>query len=70
MFKKVKIMTLTSVLAMISSGAMAHAGHDHSDPSSGLIHLAWLAPVLIVGAYISYRLRKNKLAKRNQNEES
>jgi len=70
MFKKVTLITLSVLLTAISSGVMAHSGHDHSAPSSGLIHLAWLAPVLIVGGYVSYRLRQNKLAKRHENEES
>lgn len=62
MFKKVKLVAISAVVSAISSGAMAHSGHDHSDASSGLIHLAWLAPVLIAGAFVSYRVRKNKLA--------
>ena len=70
MFKKVSFITLSALLTAVSSSVMAHSGHDHSEPSSGLIHLAWLAPVLMVGGYMSYRLRKNNLAKRNKNEES
>jgi hypothetical protein len=70
MFKKVNLAITSCLLTATSFGVLAHGGHDHSDPSSGLIHLAWAAPVLIIGAYVSYRLRKNKLAKDNENEES
>jgi len=60
------MIAVTSLLAMSSLSALAHGGHDHSDPSSGLIHLAWAAPVLIIGAFISYRLRKNKLSQQDK----
>lgn len=70
MFKKINLAVTSGLLAITSFGALAHSGHDHSDPTSGLIHLAWAAPVLIIGAYVSYRLRKNKLAKQHKNEES
>lgn len=51
---------------LVSFASMAHEGHDHSHPSAGLIHLLWAAPVLIVGAVISYKLRKKQLEKRNK----
>jgi len=62
MFKKFNKIAASSLLALSSFSVLAHGGHDHSDPSSGLIHLAWAAPALIIGAFISYRLRKNKLS--------
>ena len=32
---------------------LAHGGHDHGHPSSNLIHLLWLAPML-VSVFIVY----------------
>lgn len=68
MFRKIKSAVFCSLLVMISSSAAAHGGHDHSDPIAGLIHLAWAAPLLIIGAYVSYRLRKAKLAKQHEDK--
>jgi len=61
MFNKVKVSVISVVTTIMSSGAIAHAGHEHSDASSGLIHIAWLAPVLIAAVFVSYLVRKNKI---------
>ena len=69
MFNKVKYIAVSSALALMSFGAVAHGGHDHNAVSAGLIHLAWLAPLLIIGAFLSYRAVKNKLDQHSKNEE-
>ncbi len=38
---------------------VAHTGHDHQSPWAFLIHLLWLAPV-IVAAYMSIHFFKNR----------
>jgi len=44
---------------LISTQSFAHAGHDHSDPMSSLVHLFWLAPLIIAaGLLISYLKRR------------
>lgn len=60
-----KVLLTVSLLSLSTFNALAHGGHDHSDPSAGLIHLLWVAPALIVGAIVSYKIRKKQLAKRN-----
>ncbi len=40
---------------VLSMQSFAHEGHDHSDPMSSLIHLLWLAPLIIVaGLLVAY----------------
>jgi len=53
-------------LSVLSFYAMAHEGHDHSHPSAGLIHLLWAAPVFVIGAYASYKLRQKYLENRDK----
>lgn len=44
---------------VISMQSFAHGGHDHSDPLSPLIHLLWLAPMIIgVGLLAMYVKRR------------
>ncbi|NKF52286.1 hypothetical protein G3R49_17135 [Shewanella sp. WXL01] len=49
------------VLSLLPTLASAHPGHDHSSPYAGLVHLLWLAPVIIAAAllYSKSRNRKN-----------
>ena len=46
------------VTLIISLNTLAHEGHDHSYPLSGLIHLLWISP-LFVGAYLTFRVLMN-----------
>jgi hypothetical protein len=41
------------MLAAIPS--LAHTEHDHSAADAGLIHLLWLAPVIITAGIVVYR---------------
>ena len=66
MLNKSLIALSSLALSVLSFYAMAHEGHDHSDPSAGLIHLLWAAPALIVGAFASYKLRQKYVEKRNK----
>ncbi|AWB66123.1 hypothetical protein C2869_06565 [Saccharobesus litoralis] len=50
-------------LVTLPTLASAHSGHDHSAPESGLIHLAWLAPLVIAGAVIFIKRRNNSTDK-------
>jgi hypothetical protein len=44
---------------VISIQSFAHEGHDHSDPMSSLIHLFWLAPLIIgAGLLVTYVKRR------------
>ncbi|MBU2893271.1 hypothetical protein KO495_08010 [Colwellia sp. D2M02] len=55
-----------SVLIFLSSATvLAHSGHDHNAANSTLIHLLWLAPVIVVMAAMSYR--KIKATKSDKN---
>ncbi|QQX81421.1 hypothetical protein JK628_06035 [Shewanella sp. KX20019] len=47
------------LLALTSSSAIAHPGHDHSAPSADLLHLLWAAPVAlaVVAAIVVIRKR-------------
>lgn len=45
---------------LISAPAFSHSGHDHSAANAGLIHLLWLAPVILAMVVISYRKIKTK----------
>ena len=66
MLNKSLIALSSLALSILSFYAMAHEGHDHSHPSSGLIHLLWAAPALVVGAFASYKLRKIYLKNRSK----
>lgn len=39
----------------ISAPSLAHSGHDHSAADAGLIHLLWLAPIIIAAGIMVYR---------------
>lgn len=57
----------TLTLTLASPLALAHSGHDHSDPFSGLIHLAWITPIVIAVGYAAvaiHRAYRNKTAEK------
>jgi hypothetical protein len=35
------------IVYLVSTASFAHGGHDHANPMSSLIHLFWLAPLLL-----------------------
>lgn len=61
MFTKIKLIAISIIVTIMTSSVIAHDGHDHSNVNSGIIHLTWLAPILIAAAFVGYRIRKNKL---------
>jgi len=52
--KVLTVLTLTLASPMV----LAHSGHDHSDPLSGLIHLLWIAPVVLAAGYAAFVIRR------------
>jgi len=48
-----RIIALASLL--VAPNLLAHTGHDHSAADSGLVHLLWLAPLLLAGGLLAYR---------------
>lgn len=42
---------LTVFSLLVSTQSIAHGGHDHSDPMASLVHLMWIAP-LVIGAVL------------------
>jgi len=47
---------LTGTFAIVVSAPLfAHSGHDHSAADAGLIHLLWLAPIIIAAGIAVYR---------------
>ena len=38
---------LTVFSLLVSTQSFAHGGHDHSDPMASLVHLMWIAPLVI-----------------------
>ncbi|QUM81475.1 hypothetical protein HWV01_14890 [Moritella sp. 5] len=52
-----KILTVLT-LTLASPMVLAHPGHDHSDPLSGLIHLLWIAPVVLAAGYAVFAIRR------------
>jgi len=56
---------INKALLVLSTGlfsqlAWSHGGHDHSAANASLIHLLWLAPVIIAAGVAYYRINKNK----------
>lgn len=43
---------LTAFGLLLSMQSMAHGGHDHSDPMASLVHLMWIAPLVIGVAFM------------------
>jgi hypothetical protein len=50
----------------ISIPSFAHEGHDHSDPMSPLIHLLWVAP-MVIGAGLLMTYIKRRFFAENKN---
>ncbi|MBU2924630.1 hypothetical protein Q4530_15375 [Colwellia sp. 1_MG-2023] len=46
------------LLLSVSAPSFSHSGHDHSDPMAGLIHLLWVAPLVIGIGLIIYQFTK------------
>ena len=51
---------LILILLTISTPSFAHAGHDHSAPMAGFIHLVWIAPLIVAFAFGVQQLTKRK----------
>ncbi|WP_422135866.1 hypothetical protein [Endozoicomonas sp. ALD040] len=61
MLKKTDPLTLLLPMFILASEPVfAHPGHDHGHWSAGLIHLLWIAPVILATGFAIYRLGKNK----------
>jgi len=61
-----KVLT-TLTLTLASPLVLAHSGHDHSDPLSGLIHLTWIAAIVLAAGYAAIVIRRanrNKTTKK------
>jgi hypothetical protein len=48
------------ILLFIPLASFSHSGHDHSAPMASFIHLLWIAPALIVAAFLLKKLIHNK----------
>ena len=59
-------LTLTLLLLLVSLPNVAHDGHDHSLPMAGLIHLLWIAPMLIAAIFLSKKLMKTQVKNLNK----
>jgi len=59
MFNNLKGKCALLIASAAPLNALAHAGHDHQSQWSSLIHLLWLAPVVIAG-YMAVNFLKNK----------
>lgn len=57
--------TLTATWLLAGSAALAHPGHNHSHWSSGWLHLALGANILLVCGFIGYALYSQWAAKRS-----
>lgn len=57
---KIYSLIILCITLLLSAPSFAHAGHDHTSMQASLVHLFWLAPILIA-LIILY----NKLLKRN-----
>jgi len=53
---------------LFSSNLLAHAGHDHSSPFSGLVHLLSLSPIALA-AYLYFRQEKQQKSRLEQLKE-
>ena len=47
------------MISVTALSLMAHTGHDHQSQWAFLIHLLWLAPVILAG-YMAVNFLKNK----------
>ncbi|QBG35891.1 hypothetical protein [Litorilituus sediminis] len=46
---------LLTLVAVVSLPVAAHSGHDHSAADAGLIHLLWLAPIIIAAGVLAFK---------------
>jgi hypothetical protein len=51
----------------ISMQSFAHEGHDHSDPMSSLIHLLWLAPLIIAAGLLATYVKRRYFSSAKNN---
>lgn len=51
----------------ISMQSFAHGGHDHSDPMSPLIHLLWVAPMVIGAGLLMTYIKRRFFAEKKKN---
>lgn len=55
----------TAVIGLfLSSGVLAHTGHDHSHWTSGIFHALWAIPLIAVLAFTASHLRKKARQKK------
>ena len=47
-------------IALVSSTAFAHEGHDHNSPMAFFEHLLWMAPLVIAVAVAFYWFENRK----------
>lgn len=47
----------TSLIALSSSAALAHPGHDHAAPETTLIHMGMIAaPIAVAAAFVAWKI--------------
>lgn len=46
---------LITLLAFAALPTFGHAGHDHSHPLATLVHLLWLAPLMLAVGFLIMR---------------
>lgn len=51
---------VVACLALFSTSAFAHAGHDHNSPMAFFEHLLWMAPMVIAVALAFYWFENRK----------
>ena len=60
---------IVTVLAVLSSNAMAHSGHDHAHWLSDPIHVVTVLSISAIALAGGYLVRKNKLSKTSIKED-
>lgn len=48
----------TILFLLLSAPSFSHGGHDHTSPMAGVIHLLWVAPLVIGVAFIAHQVAK------------
>jgi|GEM_PF-1680398 len=56
-------------VTLFSQLAWSHGGHDHSASDAGLIHLLWLAPVIIAAAIAYHHFSRKAKASQSANQD-
>lgn len=54
---------------VFSTHSFAHGGHDHGSLMSSLIHLTWLAPMVIAGVLCFSLRKKNTVENLNKSSQ-